>query len=158
MAIRTEEQLPEWVRERRRTEWARTARRDHPDAGLIEIGSWVTHGSPPLDDEDRMALEERVMDGDAKAGVVWRIATDVDPDTGAISRAFMVVRQWKGTVVFARWTPDQIAQVGLPNVASVRSMARAIARHLGDRKRRGAFTSDDLQALDALNALVGSLS
>lgn len=140
--------LPAWITEHRRLQDT-----PHPkakDLDLVEIGCRITFGRPPRNDEEAMLLEEQEFD-DVGVGTVYAIVSDPDPETGEIRRAFMTVRFAGGRLHWRRITEDQVANVRLPDIASLRYLIRTLGRELGKRKR--GLTSEDRQLIEALYAL-----
>ena len=131
--------------------------RPHADADLVEIGCFLVEGDPrkPMEAEENLYLND---EGVVRSGTVYAVVNDVDQETGEITRAFLVVKQHKGRLVWDRFASSRVGMIGPPESSRMRYLARACAREIGERKKRGPFTTDDLRALDALDALVRSLS
>ncbi|HEV2071062.1 MAG TPA: hypothetical protein VGR26_14830 [Acidimicrobiales bacterium] len=141
-------QLPDYILERRAAQDA--ADRTAPDLDLVEIGCRLTIGHAPRNDEEALLVEEQEFD-DIGVGTVYAIVSDPDPETGEIRRAFLTVRFAGGRVHWRRVTEDQVANVRLPDVSSLRYLIRTLGRELGKRKR--GLTSEDRKLIEALYAL-----
>lgn len=138
-----------------------SARRPHVDADLIEVGCNLLHGDPlnPLAAEEQLYLNDDAL---IRSGTVYAVVSDADPETGEITRAFLVVKHHKGRLVWDRFRAGEVAKIDPPNPNSMRRLARFCAReicgHRGGKAKRGPFVTADLRCLDALDAFVRALS
>lgn len=111
-------------------------------ADTIEIGSYCW----------RRASEDLMLSGEGREGTVVRIEEHVDPETGELSRRYVVVRQYRGQVRWASILEPDLGDVALPNSATIRSLLRAMGRAMGER--RGPITSTDVDLHQAMGALL----
>lgn len=87
-----------------------------------------------------------------RGGIVVRVETDVDQDTGEVTRRFVCAKQWSPKEI--RWASlraDEVREVMPFSSADARRLVRAMATVVASRK--GLLDTRDHELIDAMAAL-----
>lgn len=121
-------------------------------SATVEIGCTIWWGDPNAPGGVDEALEDRIMQGGARGGVVYAVSQVHDPEAeGGLVDEFLLVRNHHGHPAYDAIRADHVGRIDPPDRRQLVGLLRLLAREVASGKGRQGL--DERRAVDTIARL-----